>query len=120
MTTAPFLEPHLSGRDRRSSRSRRSLELILDGIFRPGDWAAMASYLLGLQGHLRTTTTVVESGPIRRERPLRIAFASDFHAGPTTAQPLLRRACEALAAIGPDVLLLGGDFVSVRASYIHR
>jgi predicted MPP superfamily phosphohydrolase len=49
---------------------------------------------------------------------LRIGFASDFHAGPTTAMCLLREAADALARARLDVLLLGGDFVSVRARYI--
>jgi uncharacterized protein len=50
--------------------------------------------------------------------PLRVGFASDFHAGPTTAPTVLRDACDALAAARLDILLLGGDFVSVRARYI--
>jgi predicted MPP superfamily phosphohydrolase len=49
---------------------------------------------------------------------LRVAFASDFHAGATTDERLLAEACDALDAFEPDVLLLGGDFVSVRSSYI--
>jgi uncharacterized protein len=53
---------------------------------------------------------------LRRARPLRIAFASDFHAGPTTPARLLDAAVDRLAEAQPDVLLLGGDFVSVRAS----
>jgi predicted MPP superfamily phosphohydrolase len=50
------------------------------------------------------------------DRPLRVAFASDFHAGPTTPAPLLDAAIERLVEAKPDVLLLGGDFVSVRAA----
>lgn len=53
-------------------------------------------------------------------RPLRIAFASDFHAGPTTPHALLDAAVDALAAAQADLLLLGGDFVSLRASYAPR
>jgi predicted MPP superfamily phosphohydrolase len=49
-------------------------------------------------------------------RPLRIAFASDFHAGPTTPPALLDAAVDALAAANADVVLLGGDFVGLRAS----
>ncbi|HEU4630658.1 MAG TPA: metallophosphoesterase, partial [Gemmatimonadaceae bacterium] len=49
---------------------------------------------------------------------LRVAFASDFHAGPTTHPSLLRAACDALARARPDVLLLGGDFVSLHAVYV--
>ena len=50
------------------------------------------------------------------DRPLRVAFASDFHAGPTTPPQLLDAAIERLVEAQPDVLLLGGDFVSVRAA----
>lgn len=50
------------------------------------------------------------------DRPLRVAFASDFHAGPTTPAPLLDAAIERLVEAQPDVLLLGGDFVSVHAA----
>ena len=119
MTTAYAARP--SPRERRVERGRRSIELLLDTFFRPGLWAARLSYHFGLQGRLRTTTTTVETpaGPTR-SRPLRIAFASDFHAGATTHPRLLADACEALDRFEPDVLLLGGDFVSVRASYIDR
>src|SRR4051794_13716957 len=86
-------------RDRRMERSRRSIELLLDNLFRPGDWAAKLAYAAGLQGRLRSTTTIVEPADApRRERPLRIAFASDFHAGATTHPRLLADACEALDA----------------------
>ncbi len=119
MTAGVAPQPNVS--DRRIERGRRSAELLLDSIFRPGHWASRLSYALGLQGHLETTTTIVhprERGP--RERPLRIAFASDFHAGSTTHPRLLAEACEALDRLEPDLLLLGGDFVSVRASYIDQ
>jgi uncharacterized protein len=46
---------------------------------------------------------------------LRIAFASDFHAGPMTPDRVFENAVERLSAAGPDLLLLGGDFVSLRA-----
>lgn len=106
-------------RDRRASGSRRSLELVLDSAFRPGHWAAKLSRVLGLQGVVRQCSTTVA---LTRDRgdapPLRIAFASDFHAGPTTDERTLETACTALDALEPDILLLGGDFVSVRATYI--
>lgn len=50
--------------------------------------------------------------PLPEGRSLRIAFASDFHAGPATPWPLLERAVETLVRLDPDLLLLGGDFVS--------
>jgi predicted MPP superfamily phosphohydrolase len=51
---------------------------------------------------------------------LRVAFASDFHAGPLTPDRVLDRAAAALASAAPDVLLLGGDFVSIRDRYVGR
>ena len=48
-------------------------------------------------------------------RSLRIKFAADFHAGPSTPQKAIDNALEQLAKIDADVLLLGGDFVSLRA-----
>lgn len=119
MTAGVAPQPNVS--DRRIERGRRSVELLLDTFFRPGDWAARLAYHLGLQGRLETTTTIVQPhGRAPRERPLRVAFASDFHAGATTSPRLLDKACKALDRLEPDVLLLGGDFVSVRASYIDR
>jgi predicted MPP superfamily phosphohydrolase len=49
---------------------------------------------------------------------LRIAFAADFHAGPNTPDALIDKAIEQLTLASPDVLLLGGDFVSVRDAYM--
>ena len=77
--------PHAS--DRRIERSRRSLELLLDNLFRPGDWAATLSYYAGLQGRVRAVSHAVDLGRLADDpgrKPLRLAFASDFHAGATT------------------------------------
>jgi hypothetical protein len=52
-------------------------------------------------------------------RTLRIAYASDFHAGPTTHPELLESACAAMDEARPDILLLGGDFVSPDARHIE-
>lgn len=113
-------------RDRRIDRARRSIEAALDELFRPANWAATLAYHLGLQGRLklREETFVLfgapdESADVERP-PLRIAFASDFHAGSTTHPRLLASACDALASSAPHVVLLGGDFVTMRASSIHR
>ena len=95
--------------------------MILDRFFRPGRWATRASYALGLQGgrpvHVDHREVLVSR--TNGARPLRVAFASDFHAGATTSALLLAAACATLDALAPDVLLLGGDFVSVRADDIH-
>ena len=106
--------------DRRVSTNRRSLEHLVETVLRPRNWASTLAYGLGLQGRLQTSTTVVETPASPRRRPLRIAFASDFHAGGFTDQRILVQACEALAALEPDVLLLGGDYISIRATDIKR
>ncbi len=107
--------------DRRDDQARRKLEMVLDRVFRPTRWAARAAWRLGLQS-ARPIAVARESMVVQRApgaRPLRIAFASDFHAGATTDERVLRAACAAIDALEPDVLLLGGDFVSVRANDIH-
>ena len=94
--------------------------MILDRGFRPSRWAARAAYALGLQGGPSVHVDhhhIALSRPLRV--PLRVAFASDFHAGATTDDRILADACARLDALRPDLLLLGGDFVSVRADDIH-
>ena len=51
-------------------------------------------------------------------RPLRIAFASDLHAGPTTHSTVLDDAFAALASVRADMVLLGGDYVFLTADRI--
>lgn len=93
--------------------------MVLDHVFRPGDWAARAFYAAGLQTG-RPIDIDRHLIPISHAaaRPLRVAFASDFHAGPTTSKKILKAACAALESLDADVLLLGGDFVTVRAADI--
>lgn len=53
-------------------------------------------------------------------RSLRVGFAADLHAGPTTPLVLIEKACRALQDAGPDVILLGGDFASLRSRDLPR
>ena len=48
--------------------------------------------------------------------PLRVAFASDLHLGPTTPHEVLDNAFDLLRAAKPDVLALGGDYVYLGAT----
>ena len=64
-----------------------------------------------------TEHTITVAGWPADTPPLRIAFASDFHAGPTTHPSLWAGACQALEHARPDVLLLGGDFVALEAHH---
>jgi uncharacterized protein len=107
--------------ERRTDGGRDSLELVLDRLFHPRQWAAR----LALSTRLQRTDIEVDrlSVPARRAPgapPLRVVFASDFHAGATTSPRILEAACNAIAAERPDVLLLGGDFVTTRAGYIDH
>lgn len=51
-------------------------------------------------------------------RPLRVAFASDFHAGPSTHPAVFEELVDELHRQSPDVLLLGGDFVTCHGPQI--
>lgn len=108
---------------RRHSKDRRSIEFAFESLLRPGNWAARLAYAVGLQGRVRTSEVALS--PVRadghRPRPvLRIGFASDFHAGGMTDDRVLADACAALTAMRPDLLLFGGDFVSVRGADVER
>jgi predicted MPP superfamily phosphohydrolase len=93
-------------------------EAIQARIF-DGGWAARLARRLRLQGTVRTRVHEFNfSGASPSTPPLRVGFASDFHAGPLTHPSVLQRAFEALAAATPEVVLLGGDFISIRAEYI--
>lgn len=83
-------------------------------------WMASIAYHLGWQADLRIDwCTLSLPAPDPSFPPLRIAFASDFHAGPTTHPETIASVCRALRDLQPDVLLLGGDFVSFHARYIE-
>jgi predicted MPP superfamily phosphohydrolase len=106
------------GRGRGLSLRLRLADLAL-GLSYRGGWPAVIALRLGLQGTVRTTShTFGLPSRSATTPPLRVGFASDFHAGPTTHPSVLAQACRALADAKPDVLLLGGDFVSFHARYI--
>ena len=84
-----------------------------------GEWPARLRRALGLSSSVAVGQHRVEiGGSWNAAKPLKIGFAADFHAGPTTDAEMLRHACDALSAAGPDLLLLGGDFVSLHAKEI--
>lgn len=91
-----------------------------------GGWPSWLARPLGLQGSLRLTRhaftiDAAASGGARGAPPippLRIGFASDLHGGPGTHPATIRRAFELLAAEKPQLLLLGGDFVSFHARHV--
>lgn len=109
-----------AGRARARPRHQRTLERALRVVL-GGGWAASVARALGLQGRLRVAEhrIVLPSRPVGAP-PLRVGFASDFHAGPTTHPSLVANACRALAAARLDLLLLGGDYVSLDARHIDE
>ena len=117
---AQIWKPKIPGRGAHFSRGRLVGEAVARAVFREG-WAARA------WGRVpgRTTVDVVRhdlallpamtNGEARAS--LRVAFASDFHIGPLTAPRLLDNAFARLAALRPDVLVLGGDYVYMEATH---
>jgi predicted MPP superfamily phosphohydrolase len=99
------------------SRLRRVAWVALDFGYR-GGWAAAVARLLGLHGRMSVRRHDVRVDRWARGRPLRVVFASDFHAGPVTHPELLNEASRAIAGAKPDLLLLGGDFISPFAEHI--
>jgi predicted MPP superfamily phosphohydrolase len=103
---------------------RNATERTLNAMLLGGRVARL-SYRLGGLGRVRVTHHAVALDPSLASfaaaalpRPLRIGFASDFHAGPTTAPALFDDLRAAIERERPDVLLLGGDYVSFDAAWI--
>ena len=96
--------------------------MVLDQVFRPIRWASRLSYGAGLQSArpVEVDRLLVPLPRANAAPPLRVGFASDFHAGATTHPRVLEDAFAALAAEKPDILLLGGDFVTTRARYVDE
>ena len=79
---------HRSGIDRLLAQLERLL-------YRAG-WPFRFARAIGIGPQVRTTRYLIPISPrISRTQPLTNAYASDFHAGPTTDPTLLRAACAA-------------------------
>jgi uncharacterized protein len=105
------------GRARDLSRLRRVAWVALDFGYR-GGWAAALARRVLLHGRIDVRRHEIRLRRWAGPRPLRVVFASDFHAGPVTHPELLNEASRAIARGKPDLLLLGGDFVHPHARYI--
>src|SRR5690348_6383258 len=111
--------PRRFGRARHLPARRRATELMYDLAY-VGGWPAMLARLLGLAGHLRVNEEAIGVRATRDMPPLRVGFLSDLHAGPATHRRMIERACRVVAEYRPDLLLLGGDFVSFHARFADR
>lgn len=85
----------------------------------PG-WPARLARALGYNPGVRVRRHQVSLPGPAGVRPLRLAYASDFHAGPTTHPAVQAAACAALASARPDLLLLGGDFICHRPGEVDE
>jgi len=114
-----LLRPKIPGRGRNFSRRRVVGEAVARLVYRQG-WAARVWQQLPGRTEVDVIQHELALLPKREEAgrpPLRIAFASDFHIGPLTAPRLLDNAFARLAALAPDVLVLGGDYVYMEATH---
>jgi uncharacterized protein len=77
-------------------------------------WTFKLGRALGLNPTVKVAHHDIHVAAAEGLPPLRMAYASDFHVGPLTDPALLRAACSALRDAEADVLLLGGDFVTLK------
>lgn len=100
------------------STFRHVTEQLLIHFYGRG-WMATWAHRLGWHQPLQVVEyTLTLRTPAASCPPLRLVFASDFHAGPTTHSTVLTEACNVIRAAQPDLLLFGGDFVSLQSGYI--
>ena len=107
------------GKDKDYSNFRHAIEKFFNFVYANG-WPATVAYRLGFQHKVIVSNYKIElrSNPVSSP-PLKIVFASDFHACQTTHFNLLKNACGKISAVKPDLVLLGGDFVTLDTSYIE-
>jgi uncharacterized protein len=105
------------GRGSHYDRLRGTLESTLRIVY-AGGWPARLWARVPAASEVRVVRQELElCGGLAR--PLRVAFASDLHLGPTTAKETLDAAFDALCDAAPDVLLLGGDYVFLDMDAAH-
>lgn len=112
--------PRWFGRARHLTPRKRLMEVVWDTLYR-GGWPARLGRPFGLQKPAVLRRYEVPM-PGRRPGapPLRIGFISDLHAGPATHPALAGEACRLVAAERPELLLLGGDYVSFHARHVDH
>jgi uncharacterized protein len=104
-----------SGRGKYNSRTRKFVMAAFDAVLLRG-LVARWSYGLGLHGKFGVTRQEIQVPTAKRlPAPLVVAFASDFHAGASTHPALFKTVIDELIARRPDVILLGGDYVTCHA-----
>jgi predicted MPP superfamily phosphohydrolase len=91
----------------------------LEAFFYQECWAARIAYSLKLQGTLHIDRRNFYL-PVAKEFDCKLAFISDLHAGPLTDVRLLEKALLSVAEFEPDVILFGGDYVSLDSRHMRH
>ncbi len=107
----------LRGRGRGYTPARKLWESVLGRVYE-GRWPSRLA--LSRARVRRAELAVRAEGAPRGFAPLKVGFASDLHAGPTTPTAVLEEAFAHLRAFSPDVLVLGGDYVLFEAAYAQE
>jgi predicted MPP superfamily phosphohydrolase len=102
-------------RRRPYDEGHRRLEKFLNVVY-AGGWPAKAWGLFPGATRVRLEQHELVVGREAGRPPLKLAFGSDFHLGPTTPRETLDHAFDLLRDAKPDVLALGGDYVFLGAT----
>jgi predicted MPP superfamily phosphohydrolase len=111
-----MLKLRSTGRGRSYTRLRGLVESA-QSVAYAGGWPARLLGQVDAASRVRVLRHRFELlPPVAGRRPLRIAFLSDLHLGPLTPTRLVEHAFECLQEAEPDVLVMGGDFVSLEVT----
>lgn len=105
----------MSRKRRPYAAGHRRMESVLAFLY-AGGWPAKVWRFFPAATRVRLEEHELVVGREAGRPPLKLAFGSDFHLGPTTARQTLDRAFTLLRDARPDVLLLGGDYVFLGAT----
>jgi predicted MPP superfamily phosphohydrolase len=111
-----MLKLRATGRGRRYTRLRGLVESA-QSLAYAGGWPARLLGQVPAASRVRVLRHRFEMLPaIPGRRPLRLAFISDLHLGPLTPTKLVEQAFSHLQEAEPDVLVMGGDYVSLEVT----
>jgi predicted MPP superfamily phosphohydrolase len=109
-----MLKLRATGRGRNFSAARGVMETVQELVY-AGGWPGRVMDRVPAMTRVREVRHDLALGRAGRA-PLKLAFVSDLHIGPLTSTRLLENVFAALAAYRPDVLVMGGDYVSLEVT----
>lgn len=115
-STTPFAS---TGRGRNYTRLRGLGEAAMRLCYHRSWPARVWALVPGVTRVTRIDHRLTLDAGRRLRSPLRLAFVSDLHIGPTTPHATLESAFDLLRRAAPDVLVLGGDYVFLDATRAH-